>query len=395
MLIGASRAIRGALMTTLLAVMTAISLLAATPTAGAVNVLTLSPLPHRMGAALQGSMCASPNTCNPVKYSFAMNVSIANLAKAIQAATANVVPSGAEALPDADDVTVFALSGGAIGVSKWMAWHADEADAPSPEVLSFVLIGNPTRKYGGANRRLSAMPATQYKVLDIARQYDPIADTPDRFSLLAQLNLTLGFLSPLHVDYSSVDINDPGNYRWTEGNTTYILVPTENLPLLAPLRALGLKALADRLNGPLKEIIERAYIRPWERTPPEESRTVAQARTTDRVQSRTEQTEVRSANRRAAEPEATPTAGDESRSAAKDAVDEPGTTVEAATSGDDDANLSTRIGDQDEPVAASRAEDRQLSSPAARRAEKSDRDGARSAAREKNRAAKRDARSGD
>ncbi|MEZ0340936.1 PE-PPE domain-containing protein [Mycobacterium sp. pV006] len=264
------RTVGGALAMTLTAAATALSVVVATPTAEAANVLTLSPLPHRMGPALQGSMCASPNVCNKVKYSFAMNVSIANLAEAIRAATAAVpAPDGSSPDPaDSETVTVFALSGGAIGSVKWLAQYADEADAPSAEVLSFVLIGNPTRKYGGANHRLTKMPETQYKVLDIAQQYDPFADTPDRFSFLAQLNSTLGFLAPLHYDYSAVDINDPANYRWVEGNTTYILVPTEKLPLLAPLRALGLTALADRLNDSLKEIIERAYDRPWEKEPP-------------------------------------------------------------------------------------------------------------------------------
>lgn len=281
------RTFGGAVVMALTAAATAFSVVVATPTADAANVLTLSPLPHRMAPALQGSMCASPNVCNKVKYSFAMNVSIANLDEAIRQATAAVPPPDASSPDpvDSETVTVFALSGGAIGSVKWLAQYAGAADAPSAEVLSFVLIGNPTRKYGGANHRLTKMPETQYKVIDIAQQYDPFADTPDRFSFLANLNSTLGFLAPLHYDYSAVDINDPANYRWVEGNTTYILVPTEKLPLLAPLRALGLTALADRLNGPLKEIIERAYDRPWEKEPPPPP--APEARQQPQVQKRT------------------------------------------------------------------------------------------------------------
>ena len=71
-----------------------------------------------------------------------------------------------------------------------------------------------------------------------------------------------GFLF-VHQDYEDVDIYDPANYVWTEGNTTYVYVPTKNLPLLEPLRWVGLSALADALNEPLKEIVERAYDRSY------------------------------------------------------------------------------------------------------------------------------------
>ncbi|BBX16429.1 hypothetical protein CRI77_19445 [Mycolicibacterium duvalii] len=411
MTIGTSRAFRSALTTTLLAIVTAISLLATTPTAGAANVLTLSPLPHRMLPAFQGVMCASPNTCNEVKYSFAMNRSIENLDYAIRAATAAVTApdptTGAVGeVTDGDTVTVFALSGGAIGVSKWLDWNAGEADAPSPEVLSFVVIGNPTRKYGGANRRFDTMPQTQYKVLDIARQYDPVADTPDRFSILARLNLTLGFLSPLHYDYSTIDINDPNNYRWTEGNTTYVLVPTEDLPLLAPLRMLGLSALADRLNGPLKEIIERAYDRPWERDPLPESRTVAQSTTAESATTRVSRPTAQTVTAADAEPQATDAAGAESRPRLSEdraeASTEAGETVgtdEASTTAvatkTDDGSATATILDEDSPSVVENTEDRQLGVPAARRVEKSDREKSRTTSREKSRAAKRDARSDD
>ncbi len=67
----------------------------------------------------------------------------------------------------------------------------------------------------------------------------------------------------MHLNYGSVSMDDPANTVWTEGNTTYVFVPTENLPLLAPLRLMGMDKLADALNEPLKEIMERAYDRPY------------------------------------------------------------------------------------------------------------------------------------
>ncbi len=240
-------------------------------------MLTFSPLPSQMPRALTGAMCQSPNTCQEVKYSFWMNVSIERISEAIATATVALppeppdeVPSETEVsvLPRGHGVAVFALSGGAIAVADWIEHHAGDVDAPSAEALSFVVIGNPTRKYGGVNRAISNMPPSQYQVIDIARQYDPVADAPDRFNLLAQLNVMMGLLSPLHTNYAPVNVDDPANIRWTEGHITYILVPTLDLPLLAPLRALGLRDLAARLDAPLREIIERAYDRPFETTPP-------------------------------------------------------------------------------------------------------------------------------
>lgn len=228
-------------------------------TAEAATVLTFSPLPQRMEEALQGSMCSGDNTCQKVDYSFSLPLSVDRITEAIAVAAAT--PEIGD--PAVDEIVVFGLSGGAGASAQWMKKHAADVDAPSADRLSFVMIGNPGRKYGGSSRRFATTPETQYHVIDIARQYDPVADSPDDpFNLLAHLNVMAGILSPLHTDYSDVDINDPNNIRWTEGNTTYILVPTEKIPLLQPLRALGLTGLADALNGPLKEIIERGYNRP-------------------------------------------------------------------------------------------------------------------------------------
>lgn len=127
-----------------------------------------------------------------------------------------------------------------------------------------MLIGNPGRKYGGGHVRLGEVtPETEYDVIDVSRQYDRASDWPDHpMNLLAFLNASAG-LTNIHINYDEVDIYDPANYVWKEGNTTYVFIPTENIPLLEPLRKLGLTELADRLNGPLKERIEKAYDRSY------------------------------------------------------------------------------------------------------------------------------------
>jgi diacyltrehalose acyltransferase len=253
-----------------LAVVAALPLVAV-PTAGAATVpatvpdlpspatvLVLSPVPGSALDDLQGSLCELPNNCVPVDYPpFITSAGVAALELAIDETIA--------ASPDTD-IIVFGYSNGAIVTAQWLAEHADDPDAPSDEQLFFVVIGNSTRAFGGLDARSGqVMPQTQYQVIDVARQYDGAADFPDDpFNLLALANALAGFTF-IHTDYEGVNINDPANAVWTvdtNPNTTYVLVPTENLPLLEPLRILGLTALADSLNGPLKEIVEQAYNRP-------------------------------------------------------------------------------------------------------------------------------------
>lgn len=226
-----------------------------------VTVLTISPLwpVSSLDGALQGSLC-QPTACVSLHYLpfwTAGGVEMLGDRLATEAGLRTSLST---------ETVVFGYSHGAMVAAQWIAEHADDPEAPSPEELSFVLIANPTRAHGGT---LPAMPDNQYQVTDIVRQYDPVADFPDNpFNLLAMINVGAGILSPIHLDYTGVDVDDPANIVWTEGNITYVFVPTENLPLLAPLRLIGLGWLADELNEPLKEIVELAYDRAYPTTVP-------------------------------------------------------------------------------------------------------------------------------
>ena len=46
---------------------------------------------------------------------------------------------------------VYAHSSGGVVAAQWLEEHGDDYDASSNGPLSFVLIGDPTRAYGGAN----------------------------------------------------------------------------------------------------------------------------------------------------------------------------------------------------------------------------------------------------
>lgn len=159
------------------------------------------------------------------------------------------------------------LSQGSVVITRWLQTYADDPDAPPASELEFVLLANPDRPNGGMLARFPKVtvpimgatfwgptPETQYKTLDVVREYDGFADFPeDPLNLLAVANALLGVVY-LHSDYSGVDIDSPDNLVQHSGNTTYVMVPTERLPLLQPIR--DLLAVVGRTETPLLDAIE-------------------------------------------------------------------------------------------------------------------------------------------
>lgn len=248
------------------------------PTPATNTVLTLSPFSNSidMTKELQGSMCRTPNTCVPVTWSptFYVPAGEASLDAAMKAQ------------PDAPFV-VFGYSQGAEVVEQWLKNHADDPDAPDPADVTFVLIGNPTRVYGGTGSLFGeVVPQTDYQVIDISREYDFASDFPNKpsspFYLLAIANAVAGLVT-VHLNYQDVNVDDPANTEWKVGNTTYILVPTPSLPLLAPLQAMGINTSA--LNAVLKPLVDSAYDRTYGGVVTPQSTTATAAASTQSVPS--------------------------------------------------------------------------------------------------------------
>lgn len=220
---------------------------------GPARVLTVDTLTAGGNADdLGGVVCEAPRVCTAVPYPY------------LNRPAGVVELDGALRTYASEQQIVYGYSQGARVAKDWLDQYAGTEDALSPSALSFVLIGNPGRKYGGSRVGLDEMtPDTEYNVLDVSRQYDLSSDTPDNpLNLLAMINAYAGF-SSIHVDYEDVDIYDPANYVWKEGNTTYVFVPTERLPILGFLYGVGLSGLADALDAPLRAQIEKAYDRSY------------------------------------------------------------------------------------------------------------------------------------
>jgi PPE-repeat protein len=152
---------------------------------------------------------------------------------------------------------------------------------PGPDELSFVLIGNPDRPDGGIFARLpgfsipflgitafGATPTNAFPTIDYAVQYDGVADFPQYpIDIFADANAVAGFffvhpaynaLTPAQIASGVVEPVSPADTQ-----TTYILIPSQNLPLLDPLRAIPLvgNPLADLVQPDLRVLVELGYDR--------------------------------------------------------------------------------------------------------------------------------------
>jgi PE-PPE domain len=183
-------------------------------------------------------------------------------------------------IPAADGpVTVVGVSQGAVVINYEKRRLTAESNPRTD--IDFVTLGDPTNSDGGILAKLPPVhipildvtftPApvdTPYPTTEIVRECDGFADWPDRpFNALADLNALAGIVY-LHPDYGGLDLTDPENAKIENGNTTHIVVKTDEFPVTQPLRQIGADDnIVDAIDKPLRRIIDRAYDgpRPGER----------------------------------------------------------------------------------------------------------------------------------
>ena len=153
---------------------------------------------------------------------------------------------------------------------------------PAPGRLEFVTLGDPTGPQG-ILRSLPfkvplldltpfAPPETPYDTVVVNGEYDGWADFPDRpWNLVSLANALLGTayvhggyeLIPGGLDLSTVP---PANITTSTnslgGTTTVYLIPTPRLPLVQPLRDIGVpEPMVAALEEPLKAMVDAGYVR--------------------------------------------------------------------------------------------------------------------------------------
>ncbi len=154
---------------------------------------------------------------------------------------------------------------------------------PSPDQLSFVLLGDPNNPNGGILERFHGLyipgldvpfngatpPNTPYPTAIYTIQYDGWADFPKYpINLVADANAVAGiyYLHPTYPDLTAAQlataVQQPVSAGYN-GATTYYLIPTQNLPLLEPLRQVpGVgNPMADLIQPDLRVIVELGYDR--------------------------------------------------------------------------------------------------------------------------------------
>lgn len=209
------------------------------------TVLTVEPLGGNwVGGTMPlnfGGAVTNGKTVVPVRYPASMSKSsiydgVVALDRTIKATTGTLL--------------VFAHSQGAQVVSRWLRTLATDPSAPDPARVSFLLIGNPLRRYGGygvgrpefdGRKGLPTPNDSPYAVTDCKLQYDGWADHPTKSGIWAALNAGadrygINGNRAIHaMGYRTANLDDPGRTTYTEGTTQYVMIPHRPL-IVAPRR---------------------------------------------------------------------------------------------------------------------------------------------------------------
>ncbi|MCV7009800.1 PPE family protein [Mycobacterium gordonae] len=178
-------------------------------------------------------------------------------------------------LASGNHVVVQGFSQGA-GIASLEMARLKAAGVPT-DAVSFSLVGNPMNPNGGLYSRFDGLtlpsmgkafpgstPANDYPTVVYTIEYDGFADFPRYpLNIVADVNAMLGalYVHPLYPTLTSEQVATAVQLP-TEGPTmtTYYMIPTQNLPLLEPLRTSFLgNTIADLIQPNLKVIVNLGY----------------------------------------------------------------------------------------------------------------------------------------
>lgn len=181
--------------------------------------------------------------------------------------------------------TAIGLSEGGFVVDGEQARLATDPTAPPPDRLNFATFGDPIGHHAFGQSFLTAMfpvgsvvPAldytmpppyeSQYDTYRFVAAYDSIADFPDRPDNLFALGNTLLGLATGHtaVAFTNPSMVPPQNIRTFVNSRgakdTTIMVPEKHLPLVMPLKYLGIdEGTLNKLDAILIPRVDAGYSR--------------------------------------------------------------------------------------------------------------------------------------
>jgi len=164
-------------------------------------------------------------------------------------------------------------------------------DTPSSLPINFVLLGNSMNPNGGWDARfpglslptlgfttLGAAPTNSFPTKVYTIEYDGWADFPQYpINIFSDLNALAGMVT-VHTGYESLTAGQISSaiVLPTQGpsTTTYYMIPTQNLPLLEPLRYIPYvgNPMADFVQPILRPLVNWGYGDPnygWSTGPPD------------------------------------------------------------------------------------------------------------------------------
>jgi len=181
--------------------------------------------------------------------------------------------------------TAIGLSEGALVLNAVQARLANDPTAPPPDQLTFATFGDPVARHAFGQSFLTAMfpvgavaPSLDYRIPPpvesqydteiFVSAYDSIADWPDRTDNWFAVANSLVGLATGHtaVAFTNPRMVPPQNIRTTVNSrgakTTTYLIPEEHLPLVLPLKYLGVpKETLMKLDAVLKPYVDAGYSR--------------------------------------------------------------------------------------------------------------------------------------
>lgn len=197
-------------------------------------------------------------------------VAVAGITNAIQATPGPMVVAG------------FSQGAVAVARAQQVLMTLPDSQRPAAGQLSFLTVGDPAGPggiLGFVPFRIPLLglspvtaPQTPYDSVIVNGEYDGWADFPDRpWNLVSVANALLG-VAYVHGRYEtqpgglSLAAVPPSNITTTinslGGRTTRYLIPTEKLPLVQPLRDIGVpEPIVQALEKPLTAMVDAGYAR--------------------------------------------------------------------------------------------------------------------------------------
>ncbi|GAB3014142.1 PE family protein [Mycobacterium bourgelatii] len=186
-----------------------------------------------------------------------------------------------------ESTTVFGYSQSAI-ISSLLMYKLAAMGSPNPDMLNFILVGNEMNPNGGLLARFpnltlptlgltfyGATPSdTLYNTAIYTQEYDGFASFP-RYPLnfISDLNAVIG-IATVHTKYldltpaqvaNAIQLETSPGYYENGGKTYYYMIPTDELPILTPLRAIPVigRPLAALIEPNVEVIVNLGYGDPY------------------------------------------------------------------------------------------------------------------------------------